>query len=236
MALLLCLETSTKACSVALGLNGKVIAVKESMEEKHSHAENLTLYIQNVLKEKNSSLQNLDAIAVSMGPGSFTGLRIGVSTAKGLCYALNKPLIAVKTLEAMAADCINTLTTANRHQSLFCPMIDARRLEVYCALFNEKGDEIKKTAAELIDENSFSDFLPDNKILFFGDGATKCKNLISHPNALFLDDIHPTAQSMVVIAEKYFSEKKFEDVAYFEPFYLKDFFTPSVPTPGEKMQ
>ena len=224
MSLILCLETSTKVCSVSLGLNGKIIAIKESLDDKHSHAENLTLYIEDVLKQKNILLQDVDAIAVSKGPGSFTGLRIGVSTAKGLCYTLNKPLIAINTLEAMAAGCIHHYSSSNIHYpSLFCAMIDARRLEVYCAIYNEHLKEIKKTTAEIINKNSFSDLLFENKIVFFGDGATKCKSILSNPNAIFIDDMNPSAKFMLPIAEKYFSEKKFEDVAYFEPFYLKDF-------------
>ena len=219
--IILCLETSTKACSVALGQNGKVRAVKESLDEKYSHAENLTLYIEEVCCQANIRLQDVDAIAVSKGPGSFTGLRIGVSTAKGLCYALDKPLIAINSLEAMVVGQISNLKS--QISNLFCPMIDARRMEVYCAVYDEQGNEIKKTSAEIIDENSFSDLLPKHKIYFFGDGATKCKSKISHPNAIFIEEVNPSAKFMIPIAEKCFSEKKFEDVAYFEPFYLKDF-------------
>jgi len=220
MPLILCLETSTKACSVALGLNGNIIAIKESVDEKYSHAENITLYIEDVCKQKDISLKDIDAVAVSKGPGSFTGLRIGVSTAKGLCYALKKPLIAINTLEAMAAGCVHHQSDT---PSLFCPMIDARRLEVYCAVYSENLTEIKKTTAEIIDKNSFSDLLLSHKICFFGDGANKCKAIISHPNAIFSDSIHPSAKFMLLLAEKRFSENKVEDIAYLEPFYLKDF-------------
>lgn len=212
----LCLETSTKSCSVALGKNGKVIALKESIDEKYSHSENLTVFIQEVCTQAKIALKDIDAVAVSKGPGSFTGLRIGVSTAKGLCYALNKPLIAINSLESMATSCISP-------QVLACPMIDAKRMEVYCAVYDENMNEIKKTAAEIIDENSFGDLLTEHKILFFGNGAEKCKTQIRHRNAIFLDNINPSAQFMIPIAEKYFLENKFEDVAYFEPFYLKDF-------------
>jgi tRNA threonylcarbamoyladenosine biosynthesis protein TsaB len=220
---ILCLETSTKVCSAALGQNGKVLALKETLDEKYSHSENLTLYIEEVCKNANVRLQDVDAIAVSKGPGSFTGLRIGVSTAKGLCYALDKPLIAINSLEAMTVGCIHQPSTINHQPSLFCPMIDARRMEVYCAIYDEHLNEIKKTSAEIIDENSFSDLLQKNKIYFFGDGSAKCSSRISHPNAIFIDDINPSAKFMLPLAEKYFSEKKFEDVACFEPFYLKDF-------------
>jgi tRNA threonylcarbamoyladenosine biosynthesis protein TsaB len=231
MSLILCLETATKACSVSLGQNGNVLALKESLDERYSHSENLTLYIEEVCsegvhsdKQANVRLQDVDAIAVSKGPGSFTGLRIGVSTAKGLCYALDKPLIAINTLEAMAAGAIQKiLTPKSLIPTLFCPMIDARRMEVYCAVYDEHLNEIKKTSAEIIEVGSFSDLLTKNKIYFFGDGAAKCRSKISHPNAVFVDGINPSAKCMISLAEKKFSEKKFEDVAYFEPFYLKDF-------------
>ena len=218
---ILCLETSTKVCSVALGQNGKLLALKESLDEKHSHAENLTVYIQEVCSQAKISLKDIDAVAVSKGPGSFTGLRIGVSTAKGLCYALDKPLLAINSLEAMAISQIRKPKTEIRN--LFCPMIDAKRMEAYCAVYDEQLNEIKNTSAEIIDENSFSDLLVKNKIYFFGDGSEKCKSKIVHANAIFLDNINPSAQFMIPIAEKYFGGKKFEDVAYFEPFYLKDF-------------
>ena len=227
--MILCLETSTKACSVALGQNGKLIALKESLDENYSHSENLTVYIQEVCTQTKVSLKDVDAIAVSKGPGSFTGLRIGVSTAKGLCYALNKPLIAINSLEAMAAGQIRN--TKYEIRNLFCPMIDARRMEVYCAVYDEQLNEIKKTSADIIDENSFSDLLQKHKIYFFGDGADKCKVKITHSNAIFTGDFNPSAQFMLTLAEKCFSEKKFEDVAYFEPFYLKDFVDTKKSTP-----
>ncbi|MBI4945247.1 MAG: tRNA (adenosine(37)-N6)-threonylcarbamoyltransferase complex dimerization subunit type 1 TsaB [Bacteroidetes bacterium] len=223
MSLILCLETATKSCSVSLGQNGRVLALQESLDERYSHAENLTLYIEEVCKQAKLPLQKVDAIAVSKGPGSFTGLRIGVSTAKGLCYALEKPLIAINTLEAMAVSFINQKPETRNQKHVFCPMIDARRMEVYCAVFDEYLNEIRKTSADIIDENSFADLLLKHKIIFLGDGAEKCRLKISHPNAIFINDIHPSARFMLPLAEKYFSEKKFEDLAYFEPFYLKDF-------------
>ena len=227
---ILCLETSTKSCSVAIGQNarpdnligrGKLLAFKESIDEKYSHAENLTVYIQEVCAQAKLSLKDIDAVAVSKGPGSFTGLRIGVSTAKGLCYALNKPLIAINSLEAMAFQVSKSQVTS--HKGLLVPMIDAKRMEVYCAVYDENLNEIKKTSADIIDENSFSDLLQKHKIIFFGDGSAKCKSKISCANAVFVDDIYPSAKFMISLAEKVFLEKKFEDVAYFEPFYLKDF-------------
>ena len=236
MPLILCLETATKSCSVSLGQKGKVLALKESLDEKYSHSENLTLFIEDVCKEAKVRLQDVDAIAVSKGPGSYTGLRIGVSTAKGLCYALDKPLIAINTLEAMAVQMHKPLRKesfgqATSHKSLFMPMIDARRMEVYCTLYDEEMKEIKKTSAEIIDENSFADLLQNNKIYFFGDGAAKCREKISHPNAIFVDGIHPSARFMISLAENFFAEGKFEDVAYFEPFYLKDFVS-TMPMPS----
>ena len=227
MSFILCLETSTKACSVALGQNGKLLALKESLDENYSHSENLTLFIEDVCKQAKIKLQDVDAIAVSKGPGSYTGLRIGVSTAKGLCYALDKPLIAINSLEAMAAGQISILNT--QYPTLLCPMIDARRMEVYTAVYDEKMNEIFPTSAEIIDETFLSKIgnaqysIHNTQYYFFGDGAAKCKQIISHPNAIFINDINPSAKSMLPIAEKYFSEKRFEDVAYFEPFYLKDF-------------
>jgi len=223
MPLLLCLETATKACSVALAQK-MLLSLKESSDENYSHAENLTLYIQEVFKQADVDLKNVDAVAISKGPGSFTGLRIGVSTAKGLCYALDKPLIAINTLEAMAQGMsTQILNSSSSLPTLFCPMIDARRMEVYCAVYDEQLNEIKKTNAAIIDETSFSELLKKYKIIFFGDGAEKCKSKINHPNAVFIAAVQPSAQFMIPLAKKYFLEKKFEDIAYFEPFYLKDF-------------
>ncbi len=221
MPLILCLETSTRVCSVAIGKNGKLISLKESADEKYSHAENLTVFIEDVCRETKVSLKEIEAVAVSKGPGSFTGLRIGVSAAKGLCFALNKPLIGINSLEAMTRGQVSSIKY--QVSDLFCPMIDAKRMEVYCAIYDSQLNEIKKTSAEIIDENSFSDLLEKNKIYFFGNGSEKCQEKIKHPNAVFLQSVNPSAQFMISIAEKYFAENKFEDLAYFEPFYLKDF-------------
>jgi tRNA threonylcarbamoyladenosine biosynthesis protein TsaB len=224
MALILNLETATTVCSVSLSKNGHLLALKE-LNEDYTHAENLTIFIENVVKEANVKLTELDAIAVSKGPGSYTGLRIGVSTAKGLCYSLDKPLIAINTLEHLASSVItNSKSNSKDSNSLFCPMIDARRMEVYCSFFDANGKEVRTTSAEIIDEDSFADLLKDHTIYFFGDGAAKCKEVLSkNKNAIFLPDIVPSAKDMIPFAEKAFSEKRFEDVAYFEPFYLKDF-------------
>ncbi|MCW3084607.1 MAG: peptidase glycoprotease [Bacteroidetes bacterium] len=240
MAVILHLETATTVCSVALAADGKLLALKEQNGE-YSHAENLTVFIEEVLQQANVALTSVDAIAISKGPGSYTGLRIGVSTAKGLCYSLNKPLIAIDTLQYLALGVSQTQSPISniKHpalasqnpkslipnpKSLFCPMIDARRMEVYCAVYDATGKEIKSTAAEIIDEHSFSGLLQDHTVYFFGDGAAKCKDVLSqHKNAVFLDNVVISAKDMITLAAKAFDEKHFEDVAYFEPFYLKDF-------------
>ncbi len=224
MALILNLETATTVCSVSLAKDGKLIALKEQ-NGNYSHAENLTLFIENVCKQGNVKLSDIEAIAVSKGPGSYTGLRIGVSTAKGLCYSLDKPLIAVDTLKYLAISVSNSLKSDISHlTSYFCPMLDARRMEVYCAIYDSSGSVVKPTAAEIIDEHSFSDILKTNKIFFFGDGSAKCKETFSqNSNAVFIDDVVPSAKDMITLSEQAYNAKQFEDVAYFEPFYLKDF-------------
>lgn len=217
MALILNLETATTVCSVALGSNGALLFLEE-MNEDYTHAEKLTLYIEHVLNKEGFKLNDLDAIAISKGPGSYTGLRIGTSTAKGLCYALNKPLIAINTLRSMA----NGIVDSAKEQ-YYCPMIDARRMEVYCAIYDFKNKEIRKTAAEIIDEHSFSELLEKNKIVFFGDGAAKCKTKLTHHHAIFMDDVFNSAKNMLSLSQLAFDSGHFEDVAYFEPYYLKDF-------------
>lgn len=224
MALILNLETATTVCSVSLAKGGHLLSLKEQNGE-YSHSENLTLFIENVLLQANFKLSDIDAIAVSKGPGSYTGLRIGVSTAKGLCYSLNKPLIAINTLQHISLSVSESLKPQISDLKPFlCPMLDARRMEVYCAIFDSLNNEIKSTSAEIIDEHSFSDLLKENVIYFFGDGAEKCKGVLSKSkNAIFIDDIFPSAKNMISLSELAFINKEFEDVAYFEPFYLKDF-------------
>jgi len=219
MALILNIETSTSVCSVSLSKNGNIIDIKESFEDK-SHASLLTIFIQDLLKNNSIDATNLDAISVSEGPGSYTGLRIGVSTAKGVCYAKSIPLIAINTMQSMALMAKTKLKESNM---LFCPMIDARRMEVYSALFNNDIKQIRKTIAEVIDNTSYNTELDKNKIAFFGDGANKCKQFIKHKNSTFISNIYPSSNYMGIIAEKHFNKKEFKDVAYFEPFYLKDF-------------
>lgn len=220
MALILQLETSTISCSVALSLDGKPIAVKE-LAERNIHAGYLTLFIEDVMEQCGKALRDIDAVAVSMGPGSYTGLRIGVSTAKGLCYALDIPLIAINTLQAMT---VGFMSLYNDQSVLFCPMIDARRMEVYAAVYNSQLDELLPVEARIIDENSFSDLLQNQKIVFFGDGAMKCQEVLAgNPNALFVPEFLNSAKDLSSLAALKYDRKDFEDVAYFEPFYLKDF-------------
>ena len=220
MALILQIETSTISCSVALSQDGQTISFKEAVE-RNIHASSITLFIEEVMKAANKKLADLDAVAVSMGPGSYTGLRIGVSTAKGLCYGLDVPLIAIDTLQAMAS---SKRINPGDGDLLYCPMIDARRMEVYSAMFDAKLDIRNSVAANIIDEHSFSTALEKHKIVFFGDGADKCiAALGNHPNATFITGFINSAVDMNALAHTKFGAQQFEDLAYFEPYYLKDF-------------
>ncbi len=224
MPLILNIETATQYCSVALFDGNRTLL--EQSKEKNAHAEVITAMIEKLLIEAGAIPSMLDAVAVSMGPGSYTGLRIGVSTAKGLCYALDKPLIAISTLQALAYGSRNHIKNNPEYSenTLFCPMIDARRMEVYSALFDINIRQVRETKAEIITENSFSEELKLGHVIFSGDGATKCKSFFKQkPNAIFLDDFLPSASFMVEIALKKYNKNAFEDIAYFEPFYLKDF-------------
>lgn len=223
MSLILQIETATPNCSVALANDGIVLAGKD-VNGRNLHAEVITRFIEEIIAAAGFTYASLDAIAVSCGPGSYTGLRIGISTAKGLCFALDKPLIAVETLEAMAGGVIAMDEYKAQDNLLLCPMIDARRMEVYTALFTTTGDRVLPTSASVIDENSFADILNDKQILFFGDGAEKCFNVLNkNPNALYLPDFKNSAEYLSQQALSKFDNKEFEDVAYFEPYYLKDF-------------
>lgn len=216
MALILNIETATKNCSVSLAENGKVIAIKELNDGNYSHAEKLHVFIEQVMTESNKSLSELDAVAVSKGPGSYTGLRIGVSSIKGLCYALNIPLISVDTLESLSRQVEN-------QEGYIIPMLDARRLEVYSSVFDTTHHQIREIKAEVLTANSFKEYLNKNKVYFIGDGVKKTKELINHPNAFFIDDKLPSANEVAVLSFDKFQKKIFENTAYFEPFYLKDF-------------
>lgn len=219
MTLIISIETTSSVCSVALHAETQLIATQTSCVEK-SHAESLLPAIAHLIAMSPYKKADLAAIAVSSGPGSYTGLRIGVSTAKGLCLALGVPLIAVNTLEAMA----HGMQPYNVAQSLLCPMLDARRMEVYCLLTDSQNHILVPSHAQVIDQHSFQAWLKDYSILFFGDGAEKCKPLLSrHSHALFIDHIYPQAHYVGALAYTKFQRAAFEDLACFVPSYLKPF-------------
>ena len=221
MKYLLHIETSTKVCSVALSLDGKLIRVKESNELEYSHGENLTLFIASVLEDSKVSLNDLAAISVASGPGSYTGLRIGVSTAKGLCYALGIPLIAVDTLFSLAQ------LAHDKHPDVnLCPVIDARRMEVFNAIYTFSLETLKVISADVIEENSYQEFEP---FVYFGDGAAKLQEIWKDRNCQIDTTVLASAIGQIPLATLKFQNNEVEDVAYFEPFYLKDFFTPQKP-------
>ena len=224
--MIICLETATNLCSVALCDSAGVISLRESNESK-SHASMLTVFIEEILKEHELKAHNLEAVAVSKGPGSYTGLRIGVSVAKGIAYGASIPLIGVETTLAMFWG-----ISGSRYFSpdvdmttLFCPMLDARRMEVYYAIYDSGGNKIKDISAEIINKESFINFPESQKIIFFGDGAKKCREVINRENALFADDFKISSSYMYRPAIQAFRDHHYEDVAYFEPLYLKDFIT-----------
>ena len=217
MALLLAIETSTKNCSVALFENGVLLQLKEQNSDKYLHAEKLTLFIEELIKRTGINLKEIDGIILSKGPGSYTGLRIGTSTAKGLCYSLDIPLVTISTLRAMAFG-----MSSKQDYKLYCPMIDARRMEVFSSIYDHKNNKVREIRADIVDPYIYLDFLKD-KVLFFGDGASKCKTTINNPNAHFIDNIFPSAKDLGILGMEKFVEKDFDNVAYFEPNYLKDF-------------
>ena len=221
MALILCLETATQVCSVALCKDGEVIALRESIEH-NSHSALITLFVEEVMKEGGYRFEELEAIAVSKGPGSYTGLRIGVSTAKGFCFSLDKPLLAIETLQGAAVyqSLTNPLCKEN---VLLAPMIDARRMEVYTALFDHNGNRLTETSADIITSTYFENY-PGRHILLFGDGAAKFMDLFrDNPLITILDAHFFSATYLAPIAEELFKNKQFENLAYFEPFYFKEF-------------
>ncbi|WP_448607661.1 tRNA (adenosine(37)-N6)-threonylcarbamoyltransferase complex dimerization subunit type 1 TsaB [Paenimyroides ceti] len=216
MALILNIETATKKCSVALAKNGKLIAIKEIAEENFSHAEKLHVFIESLLKENAIDIKELNAVAVSKGPGSYTGLRIGVSAAKGLCYALEIPLIAIDTLEVIARQLVI------EHDALIVPMIDARRMEVFARFYDADYKAVSETKAIIIDKDTFNHI--DKKMYLIGDGAPKCKEILNTSKFLYCEEIiFPSANEMTAISYEKYQKSDIEDVAYFEPFYLKDF-------------
>ena len=215
MTYILNIETSTKNCSVSIALNGETIALKEIAEVGFSHAEKLHVFFEAILKENNLTFKNLSAIAISQGPGSYTGLRIGVSAAKGLSYSLDIPLIAVDTLASLASQ-------VKFNDGIIIPMIDARRMEVYSAIFNSNLEKIRAVEAQIIAENSFSDI--SGKIYVVGDCQEKLKTVLTKDNFVFLDDIiYPSSKEMSLLSFEKYQKNDFVDVAYFEPYYLKDF-------------
>lgn len=220
------IETSTDACSAAITENGQVMVVNGQklsrlQSEKSEHAKQLAVYIDELLNELKISGKQLDAVAVSEGPGSYTGLRIGASLAKGLAYGMNLPLIAVPTLQAMAAQVVAQQVVAD--DTLLCPMIDARRMEVYNAFYNADLKAESDVIATIVDERSFANELTQHNVLFFGNGSGKCKPVITDKKATFLDGIVPDAAYMGRLAEEAFAQQKFVDIAYWTPFYLKEF-------------
>ncbi len=226
MPLILNIETGTEVCSVALSRSGRLISLRENSRERN-HAQELGMYIKDLFEENQIDADDLDAVAVGMGPGSYTGLRIGVSMAKGICYGANIPLIAVSSLRSMVRVAleeyeaglldIDALDTAS-----FCPMIDARRMEVYTQLFNSKVEELSEVKAEIIDNESFLQYADGREFVIFGNGAAKCVESLSHLNLKYWD-VQPSARGMVTESFEMFNQKQFVDTAYFEPFYLKDF-------------
>ncbi len=232
MERLILIETSTALCSAALAENGVITSYRESSAPK-AHASLTAVFIQEMLEEKGLTIADCDAVCVSKGPGSYTGLRVGVSTAKGLCFGSGKPLIAISTLDILVAqafvpDQSPVIPDPIEDFKYIVPMVDARRMEVYAAVYEITGQagndvrQITETAPAIIDENSYSDILEKGKVLFIGDGAGKCADVIKHPNATFVQ-CWPKASAMLEAAMKAYEEKRFEDVAYFEPFYLKEF-------------
>ncbi len=216
--MILCIETTSFVCSVALFHQGELLAIEESMEAKN-HSSVIIPMVDQVMVSAQIGFSDLTAIAVSSGPGSYTGLRIGVSTAKGFCAALGIPLLSVPTLQAIAKGFIQTSTMK---EGFVCPMFDARRMEVYYWLGDYRGKEIQKVAPLVLEENSFRELLERNKIYFIGEGSKKASTVLDHDNALFNPEFHPSARWLGAIAQEQFNRGTFEDLAYFEPFYLKE--------------
>lgn len=217
MGLILNLETATTNCSVCLAKDGEIIAIRENNTPNYSHAEQLHVFIDECLSETNYSPKDLDAIAVSKGPGSYTGLRIGVSAAKGLCFGLDIPLISIATLKSMASQASTTKS------DYIIPVLDARRMEVYSAVFDNHLNPIRETLAEIIDEGSFKEYLLEGKVYFLGSGAAKIKDILKNDNAEFIFECVPSSREMAKLSHDKYKSGEFEDVAYFEPYYLKDF-------------
>ena len=216
MATILNLETASTNCSVSIGIDGKLAALVEENSANYSHAEQLHLFIEKSIEQAGLRKEDLDAIAVSKGPGSYTGLRIGVSAAKGLCFALDIPLIAIGTLRSMAV-------AVSVSEGYIIPVLDARRMEVYAAIFDSNQKEIKPTWAEIVESNSFGEYMDGSTVHIIGSGAEKCKNVLDYPKIQYDTALLPSARNMISLAEQKYQDSGFENVAYFEPYYLKDF-------------
>lgn len=222
MALILNIESATTMCSVALGREGECMDVLE-VNDGYSHAENLAPFAEQVLKRNNLSVSDLDAVSISEGPGSYTGLRIGVSLAKGLCFGGNVKLISVSTLQQM---CLHPKVVAElnfRKDGLLSPMLDARRMEVYTAVYDVGLKAQLEPTNKILDDQSYAEYLALEQVLFFGNGSEKFRDVCQHPGAVFIENVFPSAGNMVALSEMKYQDQKFEDVAYFEPFYLKEF-------------
>jgi tRNA threonylcarbamoyladenosine biosynthesis protein TsaB len=223
MSGLLIIETSTKVCSLSLVVDGKPVFDRITLDGA-SHASQLGVFASEALEYARANHFKTDAVAVSAGPGSYTGLRIGISEAKGLCYGLEAPLIAIPTLKILLSAYLSSRPPQKEPAAeLYCPMIDARRMEVYTALYDSDFNEVRPVGAEIITENSYKEYLDKGSVVFFGDGSDKCSTVIQSPGALFVTNIYPSAKAMIRLAEQAFEKGEFVDVAYFEPFYLKEF-------------
>jgi len=218
MSAILSIDTSTATGSVAVHANGQLLVYHENHLER-SHSENLAVEIDHIFKQTEIEIRDIDAVAISKGPGSYTGLRIGVALAKGICYASGAKLISINTLESMA----QSVRYHGHQDTWYCPMIDARRMEVYCQVFDHDGLPHSEIEARIIDQNAFKEILQAHRVLFFGNGSRKCREIITHPNARFIDDVYPMAKIIGQMAHQKFINHEYEDVAYFEPFYLKEF-------------
>jgi tRNA threonylcarbamoyladenosine biosynthesis protein TsaB len=225
MKYILCIESGTTTCSVALSKGKELLDVIENHDTSNNHAQQLTVFIEQLLEKQGMAADDLSAVAVSKGPGSYTGLRIGVSVAKGICFATGKPLIAINSLESMAYGALDWLKNNPDFPKpdYLCPMIDARRLEVYTQFFDLYPKGLSEIEAKILDSSSFLDILDKGKILFFGNGSAKAKEIIIHNNANFIDGFYPSARFMIPLALEHMNNEIYEDVAYFEPLYLKDF-------------
>jgi tRNA threonylcarbamoyladenosine biosynthesis protein TsaB len=223
MALLLSVESSSQYCSVALHQKGKLITSRITAEPRLA-ASHLAVMIDAVLKQLKIHPGDLNAVVVAAGPGSYTGLRIAVATVKGLCYGLNIPLISINTLKLMAFQFLKSEASRSiKTVYNICPMLDARRMEVYCAVFDQHLNTVEPTQAKIIDQSSFTEYLESGPLVFIGEGASKCKPLLSHPNAVFHPELIPDAASMGQLGFEKFEKREWEDLSLFEPFYLKDF-------------